>query len=90
MSISNITRINIEKPIWSNQSIGIAEWRLKAADTIEIVILYKDKSGRRVFPETYQISAHELKKCPLKTLRTGTRLYIVPIQKMEVNKCLAN
>lgn len=75
-------RINIEAPIWGHRKVGIAEWRMNA-DILEVDILYKDKSGRRVYPHLYRISRTKAMTYPVQVLREGTRLRVIPIADFQ-------
>lgn len=76
-------RINIEAPIWGHQKVGVAEWRMNA-DIIEVDILYKDKSGRRVYPHLYRMATAKAMTYPVQVLKgTGTRLRVIPIADFE-------
>lgn len=74
-------RINIEAPIWGHQKVGIAEWRLNV-DIIEVDILYKDKSGRKVYPHLYRISRAKAMTYPTQMTK-GTKLRIIPIAEFQ-------
>ena len=75
-------RINIEAPIWGHQSVGIAEWRMNDA-VIEVDILYKDKSGRRVYPHLYRMATAKAMTYPVQRLRNGTKLRVIPIKDFQ-------
>jgi len=74
-------KLNINTPIWKTKSIGIAERLLN--DDIEINILYKDKNGNRLFPDTYIVKKELVKKFPVQYIR-GVALHIIPIAKLKV------
>ena len=74
-------RINIEKPIWGHQSVGVAEWRM-TADIIEVDILYRDKSGRKVYPHLYRIGRVKAMTYPVQIVK-GTRLRIIPLANCQ-------
>ena len=48
-----INRYEIKEPVWMDNSIGIAEFRLK--NDLLVDITYKNKNNQRVFPDTYAI-----------------------------------
>ena len=74
-------RINIEAPIWGHQSVGVAEWRMNDA-VIEVDILYKDKSGRRVYPHLYRMATAKAMTYPVQVVK-GTRLRVIPIADFQ-------
>jgi hypothetical protein len=76
-------KLKIRTPIWSSRSIGIAAHRANA--DLEIQIMAKDRSGNKIFPETYIIKKEQIKKYPTQ-IRRGVRLYIVPIEDLEIKK----
>jgi len=76
-------KLNINTPIWKTKSIGIAERLLN--DDIEINILYKDKNGNRLFPDTYIAKKELVKKFPVQYIR-GVALHIIPIAKLKIKE----
>jgi len=76
-----VNRINIEKPIWGHQKVGVAEWRMNDA-VIEVDILYKDKSGRRVYPHLYRMATAKAMTYPVQVTK-GTRLRVIPIKDFQ-------
>ena len=55
-----MNRYEIKDPVWKDNSIGIAEFRLK--NDLLIDITYKNKNNERVFPNTYIIKNADLTK----------------------------
>ena len=74
-------KLNINVPIWKTKSIGIADRLL--TDDVEINILYIDKHGNRMFPDTYIAKKELVKKFPVQFIR-GVALHIVPIAKLKI------
>jgi hypothetical protein len=72
----------ILEPIWRNRSVGINEKYL-VEKNILIDIIYKTKSGERVYPYTYIISAEKMKLYPTQFMK-GNKLFIVPIAELEI------
>ena len=71
----------IQKPIWSSESIGIAEDRL--TDDIHIKIDYTDKYGNKPYPKQYFIKKDKALKYPVQ--QWGKRkLHIIPIKDLEI------
>ena len=48
-----INKYEIREPVWKDNSIGVAEFRL--LNDLLINISYKNKNDEKVFPETYII-----------------------------------
>ena len=48
-----MNKYEIKEPVWKDNSIGIAEFRLK--NDLLVDIIYKNKNDERVFPNTYII-----------------------------------
>ena len=71
----------IKEPIWKTNSIGIAEHRLKTDLLVDIV--YCNKDGERVYPNTYIIKKGSLSNYPSRTIK-GHKIYEVPINDLEV------
>jgi len=69
--------IIIKEPIWKSRSVGIAEYNLGMGYS-EIQISYEDKQGKRLYPETYQITKQQALNYPIQFHR-GVRLRIIPI-----------
>ena len=83
MNINNLKlfrsiKYTIKKPIWNNQSVGIADYRLK--DDILLNISYKNQEGDLVYPGSFFIKKETAKTYPVQVLGTGTKLHIIPIK----------
>lgn len=76
-------QLQIEKPIWNTESVGIAERRLVVGTSMDITILYEDSHKQRVYPYTYRMACSKIKKYPTQMVK-GTKLYVVPIADFEV------
>lgn len=80
-----IAYFNIKTPIWSSHSVGLAADRIMALNVVNIT--YKNKQGFRMYPNLFEISANDVKRCPVQILyRHGRKvtLYLVPIDAMKV------
>jgi hypothetical protein len=75
--------LEILKPWWDGEKVGIAERRLVDGATMEITIAYEDVGGNRVYPYTYLMPCRKIKKYPT-YMAKGTKLFIVPIKDFEV------
>ena len=75
--------IQIRFPIWNTRSIGIAESRLVPGENL-VEILYTDKSGKRVYPNTYSVSRERMLECPVQFTK-GVKLRIIPISELTVS-----
>lgn len=73
----------IKEPIWKDNSIGIADFRLNS--DLLINITYTNKKGERVFPDTYIVKKDKILKYPVQRIK-GKRLYIIPINDLEIHE----
>ncbi|MBA7711501.1 hypothetical protein ES703_120467 [subsurface metagenome] len=77
------TRIQIRSPIWGRQEVGIAEYRMYS-EILEVEITYRDKKGRRIYPNLYRIERRQALSYPRKCIH-GCWLRIIPLADfMEV------
>lgn len=76
-------KLEILKPWWDGEKVGIAERRLVEGATMEITIAYKDVGGNKVYPYTYLMPCRKIKNYPT-YMTKGTKLFIVPIKDFEV------
>lgn len=74
-------RIEIYKPIWDSQSIGINVEKI--TDDLEIEILYRNKDGCRLYPDTYTIKKGKALKYPVQYWK-GVKLKIIPIKDLKI------
>lgn len=75
-------KIDIHKPIWSKQAVGIASYRVGTHN--EINILAEGKDGEKYYPNTLYASGEKIVSCESQMLPSGIKLYIVPISELEV------
>lgn len=73
--------IKIKEPIWKNRSVGIAESKM-LDEVIEVEILYKDKTGNRLYPGIYKMNWAKAMTYPKQVIR-GVNLRIIPIKDFE-------
>lgn len=73
--------IKIRTPIWKTRSVGIADFRLDG-DVVRVEILYKDKSGNRVYPGIYEMEVERVTKYHIQRVR-GVNLHIIPIRDFK-------
>lgn len=80
-------KVEIYVPIWNGEKVGIAEKYLADGSPLEVKVLYKDTSGKFVFPHTYLMSAEKAKQYPVRP-RNGKvpPLYLIPIKDFEVKQ----
>ena len=57
-------KLEILKPWWDGEKVGIAERRLVDGTTMEVTIAYEDKEGVRVYPHRYLMACSKIKKYP--------------------------
>ena len=75
--------LEIQKPWWDGEKVGIAERRLVDGTTMEVTIAYEDVNGDRIYPHRYLMPCRTIKKYPT-YMAKGTKLFIVPIKDFEV------
>ncbi len=76
-----MNRYEIKEPIWKTRSVGIAEHRLKKDLLVDI--LYRDKDGKRVYPDTYIVRKGTTNHYPSQEIK-GNKIYWIPINDLEV------
>ena len=75
-----MNRYEIREPIWKDNSIGIADFRLK--DDLLVDIIYKNKNGERIFPDTYIIRKEKVKE--IYQIIYGRKIYLFLIKDLEI------
>lgn len=83
--MTTTVKVTIREPIWNGgrRCVGVATFRLNA-DYVEIVIDYRDKAGKLVFPEMFRLKSSKAKGYPRKTVRNGVELVIIPIEDLDI------
>lgn len=76
-------KLEIKKPWWDGEKVGIAERRLVDGVTMEVTISYETVDGERLYPHRYLMPCSKIRKYPTYDAR-GTKLHIVPIADFEV------
>jgi len=76
--------IKIRKPIWKTRSVGINSNKI-ISDEVTVEILYKDKSGNRLYPGIYFMSSGKAKLYPIQIVK-GNKLHIIPIGDFYVKQ----
>jgi len=75
-----MNKYEIKEPVWKDNSIGIAEFRLK--NDLLVDIIYKNKSNERVFPSTYIIKNPNLINRSYQLIH-GKKIYKFLINELE-------
>lgn len=76
------SKIEVRSPRWKQRVVGIASYRVKEHNEIEIIAVGKD--GRRYYPDVMYASGETIRACETQTLPQGVMLYLVPISKLEI------
>jgi hypothetical protein len=76
-------KLEILKPWWDGEKVGIAERRLVDGTIMEVTIAYEDAGGNLVYPYTYLMPCRKIRSYPT-FMAKGTKLFIVPIADFEV------
>tara|TARA_R110002153_G_C13070913_1_gene473275 strand:+ start:386 stop:649 length:264 start_codon:yes stop_codon:yes gene_type:complete len=79
--MSRINKYKIKEPVWKDNSIGIADFRLKEA--LQVDIIYKNKKKERIFPDTYIINNPNLVDRDYQTIQ-GRKIYKFLISELNV------
>ena len=88
MKVSRLTPLNaippIHAPRWNGgkRVVGIADYRIKDANRIEIDYVRKS-DGERVYPTPFFMRGNKIKTYPTQIVRGGVKLYQVPIDDLE-------
>jgi len=76
-----VNKYEIKEPVWKDNSIGIAEFRLNTNLLVDIT--YKNKNNERVFPNTYIIKNPNLTNRSYQNIY-GKKIYKFLISELEV------
>ena len=79
--MNRINRYEIKEPVWKDNSIGIADFRLK--NDLQVDITYKNKKNERIFPDTYIIKNPKLINRDSQIIY-GRKIYKFLISELEV------
>ena len=79
--MSRINKYKIKEPVWKDNSIGIADFRLREA--LQVDITYKNKKKERIFPDTYIINNPNLVDRDYQTIQ-GRKIYKFLISELDV------
>lgn len=74
-------QIEIKKPLWDKRKVGLARYKL-IGDMVNVIIQYRNKEGKLLFPHVYQISCSKARQYPIQVVK-GVELHIVPIADMR-------
>lgn len=75
------TQIKINTPIWNGRKVGLARHKL-TGEKVNIIIEYRNKSGRLEFPHVYEISCRKARTYPVQKIR-GVEVHVIPIADLE-------
>jgi len=80
--------IKIKAPIWKKpRSVGIASYKITG--NLKIEILYKDKSGEKLYPNPFYITKEKALSYPTQYLsKHDLTLYIIPIKDLDLEPML--
>lgn len=84
MKLSRTTvcsKFDIRSPRWKKRTVGLAAHKISTHNEVDIHA--SNSAGERYFPLTYYISGEKAKTYETQTVN-GTKLYLVPIEEMEV------
>ncbi len=76
----------IKTPIWNGgdgrRSIGVATFRVPCL----VDITYKDSTGGRLYPDTYNVTKEFASKYPVRKYGGSPELYVIPIEELIVDE----
>ena len=81
MERKKMNSYEIKEPIWKDNSIGIAEFRL--LHDLLITISYKNKDNEKVFPKTYIIKNPNLTNRKYQLIQ-GKKIYKFLIEELDI------
>lgn len=80
-------KYEIKAPVWNGElrkrCIGIADFRIKNAEMMEVTIGYTRKDGTKPHPGVYRMPTSKLKTYPMETVGSGVRVYVAPLEDWE-------
>jgi hypothetical protein len=79
--MSRINKYKIKEPVWKDNSIGIADFRLREALLVDVT--YKNKNKERIFPDTYIINNPNLVDRDYQTIQ-GRKIYKFLISELDI------
>ena len=79
--MNKINKYEIREPVWKDNSIGIADFRLK--NDLRVDITYKNKNNERIFPDTYIIKNPNLINRDYQIIH-GKKIYKFLINELEI------
>lgn len=79
--LTGLNKIEIKAPIWATRSVGIAEYRLRPHNLIEI--MYTKKDGTRYDSNKYYITEEKARTYPIQIVGGRVKLFLVPISDLE-------
>ena len=81
-------RVDIKEPIWygGKRQVGIAEYKLKGFEMVEVHILYRDRQGNLVYPSPLVAPISQVMKGRRQVVRQGTVLRWISIEDMRVKE----
>lgn len=81
-----MSHFKIKEPWWKKNAVGLAE-RDMTEEVLTVEILYKDKNGKRLYPDPLYIRRNKAMMCQKdKVRKTGLPLRIVPIDQLSKEK----
>ena len=75
-------KIEIKSPRWKQRVVGIASFRVGEHNQIEIIAT--DKENKRYYPNQYYMSGDKIRSYETQVLPSGVKLYLVPINDLEI------
>jgi len=79
-----MVRIEIKEPIWfgGQRQVGIAEYKLRGCDTVEVLIGYRNKHGDRVYPNPLRVPSSKVMQGRRQEVKQGVIVRWIAIADM--------
>jgi len=74
---------SIREPIWKTRSVGLNQRELYDEKIIFVDILYKNKEGKRIYPNRLTMESEKVRSYPTQIVK-GVVLHIIPISDFEL------
>lgn len=85
---NNVAKFSIKFPRWIDKTVGLAEYRLK--DSNEVEILYEDVNGVRLFPHKYTITKNKAMSFPTQIVgeEYKVKVRLIPISELTIEESI--
>jgi hypothetical protein len=78
-------RLAIREPIWNGRKVGIAVFRAKRSEIVEVKLLYRLKNTKTLIPKILWMESSRILQYPHKWA-SGVELCLVPLADLQERK----